>query len=256
MIGAEVPTQSRCGAKGGNFWVDESRILVLDDDGELRGLLERYLGAQGVHVRTLGSAQMLDRLLEREPWDLLVLDLSMPGEDGLSVCRRLRARGEFIPILMLTARGEPIDRILGLEMGADDYLAKPFEPRELLARIRAILRRRTLRTGADGSIVAFGDWRFDLESGRLHRDSEEVELRLGEYALLRALVSHPNQPMGRERLLELAKGRDVGMTLRSIDVQVLRLRRVLEDEPSSPRRIRTVWGVGYMFVPDRVREPK
>ena len=227
---------------------------MLDDDGEMRGLLERFLGGQGLHVRTLGSPQMLDQLLERSPWDLLVLDLTMPGEDGLSVCRRLRARGEQIPIVMLTARGEPIDRILGLEMGADDYLAKPFEPRELLARIRAILRRRMRTTGADDATLTFGDWRFHIGSGRLERDDQEVELRLGEYALLRALAIHPHQPMGRERLLELAKGRDASMTLRSIDVQVLRLRRVLEDDPSAPRYIRTVWGVGYMFVPGRMRE--
>lgn len=230
------------------------RILILDDEAELRALLQRYLAGHGLVVRALEDAAQLDRLLGREPFDALVLDLMMPGENGLSICRRLRARGETIPILMLTARGDPVDRIIGLEMGADDYLPKPFDPRELLARIQALLRRQAMLGAAPAArrndAVAFGAFTLDLAARRLLRDGVAVTLSSREYALLQALATNPGRPLGRERLKELAHGREHDATDRSVDVQVLRLRRLIEADPSAPRYIQTVWGVGYVFAPD------
>jgi two-component system phosphate regulon response regulator OmpR len=230
------------------------KIIILDDDSEIRSMLERYLSTQGMNVRTVPEAADLYRLLSREPFDLLVLDVSMPTEDGLSVCRALRANGETLPILMLTARGDPVDRIVGLEMGADDYLCKPFDPRELVARIRALVRGRqlSLRTAArpgQAGCILFGAWELDLDKARLCRDGVEVEIKPGEHGLLRALAMHPNRPLGRDKLIALSKQWGVEVSRRSIDVQVLRLRRLIEEDPASPRLIRTVWGTGYIFVP-------
>ena len=232
----------------------EGKIIILDDEAELRALLQRYLGSNGLTVRSVENAEQLDRLLAREPFDALILDLMMPGEDGLSVCRRLRVRGETIPILMLTAKGDPVDRIVGLEMGADDYLPKPFDPRELLARLRAMLRRQqmsgTVPAAQRNGCVRFGSFALDLAARQLTRGEQLVPLSSAEYAVLAALATHPNRPLGRERLRTLAHGRDHEATERSVDVQVLRLRRLIEDNPGSPRFIQTVWGVGYLFAPD------
>jgi two-component system, OmpR family, phosphate regulon response regulator OmpR len=230
------------------------KVIAVDDDAEMRALLQRYLTDQGMAVRTEASAERLDRLLAREPFDVLVLDLMMPGEDGLAVCRRLRAAGETIPIIMLTARGDPIDRIVGLEMGADDYLPKPFNPRELVARIQALLRRQAMhgsgpRPPADAA-VTFGVFALYPQRRALERDGEPVLLTSGEFALLAALAAHPNRPLGRERLIELAFGRDCESSDRAVDVQILRLRRVIEADPGKPRFIQTVRGFGYVFVPD------
>lgn len=230
-----------------------TRVLIVDDDEDLRLLLQRYLGGNGFLVRSLPDASGIDRALGRESVDLVVLDLMLPGEDGLSVCRRLRARGERVLILMLTAKGDPLDRILGLEMGADDYLAKPFEPRELLARLHALLRRRAM----NGSVLAlpgegvfrFGDYELNSATRSLTRRGESVPMSSGEFALLQALASFPNIPLGRERLLELLRGRGHALTERAVDVQVLRLRRLIEADPATPVHIRTVRGVGYVFVP-------
>jgi len=232
-----------------------ARILVADDEPDLRALLQRYLGDQGYTVRAVDSAAPLERLLARERFDVLVLDVMMPGEDGLSVCRRLRAAGETIPILMLTARGDPIDRVLGLEMGADDYLLKPFQPRELLARIQALVRRQRLLGAHHGPAlaqerIAFGACTLWPAQRRLQRDGIDVAIGSAEFALLLALARHPGRPLGRDRLLALAHGQDHAATDRSIDVQVMRLRKLIEADPTQPRHVRTVWGVGYMFVPD------
>ena len=237
-----------------------ARILIADDEAELRALLQRYLGDQGYAVRTVESAEPLDRLLARERFDVLVLDVMMPGEDGLAVCRRLRAQGETIPILVLTARGDPLDRIIGLEMGADDYLPKPFNPRELLARIQALVRRQRilgahLGPTAQGGTLHFGDCILHLDARRLQRRGadgtlQDVVMTSGEFSLLRTLAQHPNRPLGRDRLIDLAHGRDHAVTERSIDALVVRVRRLIEPDPSSPRHIRTVWGVGYVFVPE------
>ena len=230
------------------------KILVVDDDARLRDLLTRYLTEQGFQVQALPDASQLDRKLQRDPPHLLVLDLMLPGEDGLSICRRLRGSGESVPIIMLTAKGEDVDRIVGLEMGADDYLPKPFNPRELVARIHAVLRRQTERLApgapaADGSIQ-FGPFVLDLGTRILKRNDEPITLTTGEFALLKALATHPRQPLAREKLMLLARGRDHEVFDRAIDVQISRLRKLVEDDPSSPRYIQTVWGFGYVFVPD------
>jgi two-component system phosphate regulon response regulator OmpR len=235
-----------------------ARILVADDEPDLRALLQRYLSDQGYAVRTVEGAGPLDALLARERFDVLVLDVMMPGEDGLSICRRLRAQGETIPILMLTARGDPVDRIIGLEMGADDYLPKPFNPRELLARVQAMVRRQRMlgaHTGplpaaGPGASVRFGSFELFLQERRLTRDGQEVALTSGEFALLQALAQQPRRPLGRDRLMALAYGPEHEATDRSIDVQVMRLRKLIEADPAQPRHIRTVWGVGYVFMPD------
>lgn len=230
------------------------RILVLDDDDELRGMLRRYLTGHGFDVNAVSTAEQLDRALAREPYDALVLDLMMPGEDGLSICRRLRFSGQTIPILMLTARGDSVDRIVGLEMGADDYLAKPFDPRELTARLQAMLRRQTMlhstQTWGNDEVTTFGPFVLNVSCISLHRHDEPIPLSSLEFQLLRVFAANPNRPMSRDHLLDKVKGREHESMDRSLDVQVLRLRRKIEDDPSSPRYIRTVWGIGYVFVPD------
>jgi len=231
------------------------KILVVDDDARIRDLLRRYLMQEGFEVLQAEDGKALTRVLLREPVDLIVLDLMMPGEDGLSVCRRLRGANDRTPIIMLTAKGEDIDRIVGLEVGADDYLSKPFNPRELLARIHAVLRRRppTEMPGApSGEVesVVFGPFTFDLAARTLHKDKDELTLTTGEFAMLKALVRHPRQPLSREKLAQLARGRDFEPFDRSLDVQVSRLRKLIEEDATAPRYIQTVWGVGYVFVPD------
>jgi len=232
-----------------------AKILVLDDDAELRALLQRYLTEQQFSVRTVTDAAQLDRLLQREPFDVLVLDLMMPGEDGLSVCRRLRVLGETIPIIMLTARGDPVDRIVGLEMGADDYLPKPFNPRELVARIHAVLRRQSPSElpGAPSEtaeVFEFGDFALNLATRTLTKSGQEIPLTTGEFSVLKVFARHPRQPLSREKLMELARGREYEVFDRSLDVQISRLRKLIELDPSSPRFIQTVWGLGYVFIPD------
>ncbi len=229
------------------------KIIVLDDEAELRNMLQRFLSAQGFQVRVVADSHKLDRYLQREPYDLLVLDLMMEPEDGLSVCRRLRAEGQTLPILMLTAKGDPVDRVVGLETGADDYLAKPFLPNELVARIRALLRRQRMAAGeptASGQTLRFGPFRFDLVKQTLTRDGAPIEIHSAQLQLLHALGSSPNRPVSRENLLARARGRDHEALDRSIDVQVLRLRQLIEDDPSKPRYIKTVWGVGYLLIAD------
>ena len=232
----------------------ERKILVVDDDKRLRDLLQRYLGEQGFVVRTAENGEAMDKSLTRETFDLIVLDLMLPGEDGLSICRRLRANEPQQAIIMLTARGDEIDRIVGLEMGADDYLPKPFNPRELVARIQAVLRRRTANVpGAPASedqIIAFGDVEVDLATRTLKRGGESLSLTTGEFAVLKALLQHPRQPLSRDRLMTLARGREQGPFDRAIDVQISRLRKLVEPDLATPRYLQTVWGFGYVFIPD------
>jgi len=235
------------------------RLIVLDDEAEIRNMLRRFLVAQGFEVRAVENSVQLDVFLEREPYDLLVLDIMMDGEDGLSICRRLRAQGQTIPILMLTARGDPVDKVVGLEMGADDYLAKPFVPSELVARIRAMLRRQQflarqqavrgdLLIETEVEALRFGPFRLDLQRQELLKDGELVALNAAEMRLLCALAETPNRPVSRANLLERAKGREHEALARSVDVQVLRLRQIVEIDAGSPRYIRTVWGLGYMLI--------
>jgi two-component system OmpR family response regulator/two-component system phosphate regulon response regulator OmpR len=229
------------------------RLLVVDDDTRARDLLQRYLGEQGYEVRATPDAPQMDKYLQREHFDLLVLDLMLPGEDGLAICRRLRAAGNNIPIIMLTARGEDIDRILGLEMGADDYLPKPFNPRELLARIQAVLRRPRQTGGAPEAPekISFGGMEVDFAARSLKKTNGEIyALTTGEFAVLSALLQHPRQPLSRDRLMTLARGREQGPFDRAIDVQISRLRKLVEPDSTRPRYLQTVWGLGYVFVPD------
>ena len=216
------------------------KILVVDDDSRLRDLLRRYLGENGFSVFVSDSAESMRRIWAREPFDVLILDLMMPGEDGLSVLKRLRAEKDATPVIMLTARGEDVDRILGLELGADDYLGKPFNPRELLARIHAVLRRRP-RQDAPGApsleneVVRFGDFELDLGTRVLKKNGEVVQLTTGEFAVLKAFARHPRQPLSRDKLMEMARGREYEAFDRSLDVQVSRLRKLIEPDPSKPR---------------------
>jgi two-component system, OmpR family, phosphate regulon response regulator OmpR len=231
---------------------DQPRIIVVDDDPELRSLLQRFLGEHGFLVRTVADGAALSNQLAREPADAVVLDLMMPGEDGLAICRRLRAEGDLTPILMLTAKGDPMDKILGLEMGADDYLAKPFTPRELVVRLGAILRRTGPRaTMARDAKVAFGPFILNLGALTLMRDDAAVPLSSRELALLCALAASPGRALSRAQLIDRALGRDAEVTDRAIDVQIVRLRKALGDDPANPRWVRTVWGVGYMLAEAR-----
>ncbi|HSB48398.1 MAG TPA: two-component system response regulator OmpR [Burkholderiales bacterium] len=231
------------------------KIIVVDDDARLRELLNRYLTEQGYAVRVVHDAAEMNRQLGRERYDLMILDLMLPGEDGLSICRRLRGSGESMPIIMLTAKGDDVERIVGLEVGADDYLPKPFNPRELVARIQAVLRRRP-PTGPPGAptaevqVVEFGTFRFNLAARSLTKNGQDVALTTGEFALLKVLVQHPRSPLSRDKLMELARGREFGAFDRSIDVQISRLRKLIEPDPAKPAFIQTVWGFGYVFIPD------
>ena len=185
------------------------KILVVDDDMRLRALLERYLTEQGFQVRSVANAEQMDRLLTRESFHLMVLDLMLPGEDGLSICRRLRSQSNPMPIIMVTAKGEEVDRIVGLEIGADDYIPKPFNPRELLARIRAVLRRQANELpGApsqEEAVIAFGKFKLNLGTREMFREDEPMPLTSGEFAVLKALVSHPREPLSRDKLMNLAR---------------------------------------------------
>lgn len=230
------------------------RVLVVDDDPALRDLLRDYLGASGFVVDTAsGGEQMRQRLAEASP-DALVLDIMLPGEDGLSLARTLR-RHSNLPILMLSARGDEIDRVVGLEVGADDYLAKPFSPRELLARLRALLRRAAVPTVAPPTQAlppgqfSFGPYLLDNTARRLLRDGAEVPINGAEFELLHAFVQHPNRVLSRDDLIGWLKGYARDAFDRSIDVRVTRLRRGIEADPTHPQYIRTVRGEGYLFNP-------
>lgn len=257
-----LPIHDRTGA---SFWVYSEamnampHILVVDDDREIRDLLARFLDRHGLRVSTAQNGAEMDRLHAQDPADLIVLDLMMPGEDGLSATRRLRAQGERVPIIMLTAMGEDTDRIVGLEVGADDYLPKPFNPRELLARIKAVLRRAPVDMaepghaepvgGGGGHRLDFLGWRLDLATRDLTSpDGVVLTLSAGEFDLLRAFVEHPRRVLSRDQLLDLARGRQAIPFDRSIDIQVSRLRRKLGDDPKDPQLIKTVRGGGYLFT--------
>ena len=232
---------------------EQPHILVVDDDKDIREPLARYLSRHGLRTSTAANAQEMDKLLARGQIDLVVLDIMMPGEDGLSICRRLQSSSQ-IPTILLTALVEQTDRIVGLELGADDYVTKPFDPRELLARIKAVLRRHQLmpknKQVAKGR-VAFEQWRFDFSSKELV-DPDDVSIRLssGEHLMLVTLIEHAGMTLSRDQLLDLTKGREAQLFDRSIDNQVSRLRQKLEVDPKNPRIILTKWGGGYVFVAD------
>ena len=221
------------------------RILVVDDDPGIREVLTDYLGQHGYAAEGAATAAEMDRAIAARPPDLIVLDLMMPGEDGLSVCRRIAGKGP--PIVMLSAMGEDTDRIIGLELGADDYLAKPCNPRELLARVRAVLRRPRDEAAGDAPALLFAGWRLDLMRRELTRpDQQVVPLSAGEFALLRAFAERPGRVMTRDQLLERARGTDADIFDRAMDVQISRLRKKLDDG-SGLEMIQTLRGEGYMF---------
>ena len=225
------------------------RILVVDDDPDLRDLLRDYLGKQDMDVRTVGDGDALRLALERDGCDLLILDVMLPGDDGLALCREIRARSR-LPILMLTARGDELDRIIGLEMGADDYLPKPFHPRELLARVRSILRRAPEHPDGDGSVrgLKFSGWTLDLGARHLVDEAGVVTpLSSGEFRMLNALAENANRVLSRDQLMDVLAGRDAGPFDRTVDVMISRLRRRLGDDGREPRIIRTLRNEGYVL---------
>ncbi|MGE0034432.1 MAG: response regulator [Xanthobacteraceae bacterium] len=229
-------------------------ILVVDDHREIRDLVSRALTKEGFRVSVAADGRAMHKLMADSRIDLILLDLMLPGEDGLSLCRALRAESN-IPIIMLTAKGDEVDRVIGLEMGADDYLSKPFGSRELVARIKAVLRRSsdkdtTVKTGQRPKRYRFDRWMLDAGTRDLLRDDGvTVPLSTGEYDLLFALVERPQRVLSRDQLLDLARGRTANTFDRSIDTQISRLRKKLELDPSDPKVIKTVWGGGYMFTP-------
>lgn len=232
--------------------MSESRhILIVDDDRDIRTLLGDYLQKNGYRVTAVADGKAMRRALEQSHFDLIVLDLMLPGEDGLKLTRELRAHSQ-IPILMLTALGEEIDRIVGLEVGADDYLSKPFSPRELVGRIKAILRRTAHmpRDPVQSTAISyrFGDWTLDVMSRSLiHADGSEHALSGAEFRLLAILLAHPTRVLSRSQLMELLRGRDIDPFDRSVDVRISRLRQVLGEDARSPKIIKTVYGEGYVI---------
>lgn len=236
---------------------NKSHLLIIDDDPGIRDLLSRYLSEQGYQVSAVGDAQEMDSFLSTgDNIDLVILDLMLPGEDGLSIAKRLRT-SHNLPIIMLSARGEDIDRIVGLEVGADDYLPKPFNPRELLARIRAVLRRQQGDPQAQSAdkqveqgVVHFGVFSLNLVRRTLHKGEQDIPLTSGEFNLLQIFTEHPNRALSRDQIVDFIKGYDRSPFDRSIDVRVTRLRQKIESDPKQPDFVRTIWGVGYMFTPD------
>ncbi|MGH1410588.1 MAG: response regulator [Aeromonas sp.] len=228
-----------------------THILVVDDHSEIRDLLKRFLEQHGLRVSCARDGKEMKRLLEEREFDLLVLDLMMPGEDGLTLCRELRAKSS-LPIIMLTAMGEETDRIIGLEMGADDYLAKPFNPRELLARIKAVMRRTQADTQPAAETLTrdlrFDRWLLDVNRRELvDEDGVGLSLSTAEFDLLKVFLERPQRVLSRDQLLDLARGREAVAFDRAIDTLVSRLRRKLERDPKNPELIKTIWGGGYMF---------
>lgn len=230
---------------------NRDRLLVVDDDPELRELITAYLEKQGYDIVAAEDGPAMDQTLARGGIDLVILDLMLPGEDGLSIAKRLK-RETDLPIIIVSAQGEDVDRIVGLEVGADDYISKPFNPRELLARVRAVMRRFKNPRLDTVPVVEFGNFRLDLNAHRLSRDGETVSLTSGEFDLLAIFVRHPNKVLDRDRILDLLTGTERSPFDRSIDVRITRLRSKIEPDPASPAFIRTVWGKGYMFCPDAV----
>ena len=225
-------------------------ILVVEDDREISALITRFLRANDLRVSAAHSGNEMDRILENGRVDLVILDIMLPGEDGFSICRRLR-KSSNLPIVMLTAKGDDIDRIMGLEIGADDYLPKPFNPRELLARIRAVLRRSSEGIPRDSKILTFHGWCLDPNTRQLRNpEGARVALTGGEFDLLLAFCLHPRRILSRDQLIDLARGRDAAPFERSVDVCVSRLRQKLERQSTDPALIQTIRSGGYMFVAD------
>lgn len=228
------------------------KILIVDDDKALCDLLKRYLSENGYETQTVKDGTEMFQVLEQTAPDLIILDLMLPGDDGLTLAKKIRSKNNT-PIIILSARGDEVDRIVGLEVGADDYLPKPFNPRELLARIRSVLRRSHTNqenTAPETQQTTFDNFRILSESRQLFINNEEIVLTSGEFTLLEVFVNNPNRVLNRDSLLQLLKGYEHQPFDRSIDVRITRLRRKIEPDPSSPVYIRTVWGEGYLFTPN------
>mgnify|MGYP000155495707 CR=1 FL=1 len=231
------------------------RILIVEDDEKLRSLLERHIREHGFDALGAEDGVQMAKVLVRTHIDLIVLDIMLPGEDGLTLCRDLRGQKNDVPILILTAKGDDLDRIIGLEIGADDYLAKPCNPRELVARIKAILRRTGSRiSGApiaeESQVYYFGPFSLNLSTRQLFKKDDNLYISTSEFALLAVMVKYPKVTLNRDQLISLTKGRDHAAFERSVDIQISRLRKIIENDPSKPRYIQTVWGTGYTFIPD------
>jgi DNA-binding response OmpR family regulator len=234
-------------------------ILVVDDELEVREMIRDYLAGNGYAVSAVAGGAEMRRVLSERPANLVILDLRMPGEDGLSLARYLREQGQ-IGIIMVTASTEVVDRVVGLELGADDYISKPFDPRELLARVRSVLRRMELMSGDHKPVAAMaheirmGRCMFNLQSGRLYTlVGEDVPLTSMEFELLKALASRPNRVLSRDQLLDLAHNKEMEAFDRSIDIRIMRIRRKIEENPDKPQVLKTIRGLGYMFVTAEVR---
>ena len=231
-----------------------TRVLVVEDEPNLREPLVYLLEKEGYQVLEAADGNAAIENFQKHSPDLILLDLMLPGISGNEVCRLIRLESQ-VPIIMITAKDTEIDKVVGLEIGADDYLAKPFNPRELLARIHAVLRRRPSQEapGApsnDQEVISFGDFVFDLGARSLKKAGQDIALTTGEFAMLKVLARHPRQPLSRDKLAQLARGREFEPFDRSLDVQVSRLRKLIELDPANPKIIQTVWGVGYVFVPE------
>jgi DNA-binding response OmpR family regulator len=227
------------------------RILMIDDDARLAGMVSDYLGGAGFRLTVAGTGREGEALLKRESFDAVILDLMLPDADGLDLCRRLRGSTD-VPILMLTARGEPMDRVIGLEVGADDYLAKPFEPRELQARLRAILRRR-VGNAPKAEVLRFGRLEIDKGARAVRLDGEDRLLTSYQFTLLLTLAERAGRVLTRDALMDLMKGEKLEAFDRSVDIHVSRIRAAIEDDPKKPKRILTVRGTGYVFARDQDR---
>ncbi len=226
-------------------------LALIDDDSKILDLTAKYLTDNSFIVHAGKSGKELDEILKKYEADLIILDLMMPEESGLQICQRLRVNQVVTPIIMLTAKGDEVDRIIGLEMGADDYLPKPFNPRELLARINAIIRRKeTFSKKLSTKSINFGDFIFDIQNRNLSKNGKNISITTGEFDLLKVFTERPKQPLSRDQIMQLSRGKELDVFDRSIDVQISRIRKLIEDNPNNPKYLQTKWGFGYIFNPD------
>lgn len=232
--------------------VMRKKIAIIDDDKKIRDLIKQYLNDQGFECFAGEQGKDLDQIIQKKDIDLIVLDLMLPNESGLDICKRVRVNKVNIPIIMLTAKGDEVDRIIGLEMGADDYLPKPFNPRELLARINSIFRRHEMETNENlinrsPNIIKFDDFEFNSQERTLKKGQQSIDLTSGEFSLLKVFIENANQPLSRDQIMQLAKGKELDVFDRSIDVQISRIRKLIEANPNKPKYLKTKWGYGYVF---------
>ena len=232
--------------------VMRKKIAIIDDDKKIRDLIKQYLNDQGFECFAGEQGKDLDQIIQKKDIDLIVLDLMLPNESGLDICKRVRVNKVNIPIIMLTAKGDEVDRIIGLEMGADDYLPKPFNPRELLARINSIFRRHEMETNENlinrsANIIKFDDFELNSQERTLKKGQQSIDLTSGEFSLLKVFIENANQPLSRDQIMQLAKGKELDVFDRSIDVQISRIRKLIEANPNKPKYLKTKWGYGYVF---------